>query len=791
MARAEIRSIWLYILAVAVILAGGVVVAMLFLEQEMPQVGSGFSVSSNLGFFLLINLNILVLLVLGFLIIKNISKLLLDRRRGILGSRLRLRLVTAFVGLSLVPTVLLFFVAQGILDSVLHNWFSPQIASSVDGALEIAKYTYDEHEARLMRTTERGSKRLRVLFSSFVETGEDNTLQASKAFLDFLDREREAAGISELAVVTADGELVAKSVTVDGEASSIHIPGPQLITLKEALSGPIIRAEESLSGSVLRAYQPLQPVSVVPLPLEGETAAVDKPAEFVLIASELIPRELTRTLRKVISAFDDYRELRIFRRPIASSALMTLVIITLLVVFAAIWIGFYLARGLTGPIQLLASGTQQVAQGNLEHKIPDVGDDELSILVKSFNQMTTDLAQTNTELIERRSYMETVLASVGVGVITLDSGSVITTCNRAASEIIGKPEAALEGRTLRDVLPAEFVEPLERRLEPLLRSREQSASMQERLQGRGGIRELQVTMTKLVGEEGSALGVVLLFDDLTELVSAQRTAAWREVARRIAHEIKNPLTPIQLSAQRLERHFNQSKSEGFFSGSDKKNKRLVAECSSSILAQVEVLRNLVNEFSKFARMPKASPQPTRLNALIEDSISSFPEAHPNISFNVELDERIPQMLLDPDQLRRVILNLTDNAIASVESKLGTAADKEKRGGSILSAALTKFTAGNAPANGFKPQVTIRSHYTESLGMVVLEVVDNGIGIPSEVKSKVFEPYFTTKKGGTGLGLAIVNTIVTGHNGFVRMRDNPSGGTSVVIELPVIGTASLK
>lgn len=752
---------------IGLVLALGVLVVMLgyFLQRDVAEVPRSGSIASSLGFFLLINLNIIVVMVLVFLVAKNIITLVLDRRRNILGAKLRTRLVTAFVGLALVPTVLLFLVARGILESVLQGWFSPQIQASVDGALAVAKFHYDASEAQVYRNTHNVAVGLTELLpllaaNGDLATGDLTTGGGGSYVLDarmkdilvsFLDEKRTEYGLFELALVDSDGGELVRTSGSDARRGVVKVPGPQLGSVREALNGEIlVRPETAAEHEFLRGYAP-----------------VGRDGRLAIVATSWIVPEMGNVLSSVMNAYDDYKELATYRRPLASTYLLTLVVVTLLTVFAAIWVGFYLARGLTVPIGLLARGTAQLAAGNLEHQIPEVGDDELTVLVRSFNTMTSDLKETTDELVARRRYMETVLESVAVGVISVDRGFAITTCNSVAGEMLALGDSeALRGMDCRRVLPGGLAEQVAALTELLFLGSDKMATANVSVHVHSQRKHLQLSITKLLGESGEYIGAVLLLDDVTELVSAQRMAAWREVARRIAHEIKNPLTPIQLSAQRMQRRFALGDRQPAEDG----DRALILESTEIIVKQVENLRTLVNEFSRFARMPKSDPRPTDLNRVIVDSVAMFRDAHPEIRFELRLDESLPEFPLDPDQMGRALINLIDNGIASIaESK------RDDSG----------CNGQGADEEGSCGVVSIVSEFDRELGLAILSVSDTGLGVAESDRERLFEPYFSTKRGGTGLGLAIVSTIVSDHHGFIRVRDNLPRGAVFVIELPVV------
>lgn len=739
------------------ILFGGALVAREVLRQALPRFAEEEFLGSNLAFFVVINVNIIVLLLLGYLIIKNVAKLIFDRRHNILGSKLRTRLVTAFVGLSLIPSVLLFMVAKGIVGSIMQGWFDPQVAATVEGAVGVARYHYREREQSLLRETARIAQEISGQVQFFdARSGEAGSLDGGP-LARLLEERRAELGLLRLEVVDEHGQLWAGVADLGSVQDEVTVPGLHSASLKEAISGQaVVRPEQSVNAELFRSYAPIV------LRIEQFSEPRQR---FALVATERVSPELNGLLTRIIDSYDDYRELGIYRRPLASSYLLSLAVVTLLVVFGAVWVGFFLARSLTVPIQSLAQGTGEVAHGNLGYRIPEVGDDELSVLVRSFNKMTEDLQKTTGELVERRRYMETVLENVGVGVIAVDAQLKVATLNYAAAEMLGiSAVGAALNRNLFDAVPLELSNKVKELLEQLQSSVEKVCAENISIYLEEGILHLQVTVTRLVGDGGLTLGAVVLLDDLTELVSAQRMAAWREVARRIAHEIKNPLTPIQLSAQRIQRRFAALRGPVLPGDSER---AVVAECTEIIVNQVEALRGLVNEFSQFARMPKADPRPVDLNRVVLESVRMFEQAHADLKFEVELDPEFVTVELDREQIGRVLVNLMDNSVASVRQRL-------------LECGASRGV-GVAPESG---RIVVRTMFDHAMGMIALSVTDNGIGVPDSDKPKLFEPYFSTKKGGTGLGLAIVGSIVADHNGFVRVRDNKPFGVSVVVQLPL-------
>jgi two-component system nitrogen regulation sensor histidine kinase NtrY len=463
-------------------------------------------------------------------------------------------------------------------------------------------------------------------------------------------------------------------------------------------------------------------------------------------------------MKEITASYHEFRQLKILKNPIRTGYIITLFLITVVIVFFAYWMGVYLANSMTRPIQELVEATRAVADGNLDAHIETYSRDEIGMLVQSFNRMTDDLrskqqalnmsneelSRINQEIEQRRRYMEIVLRNVAAGVISVDRDGVITTINTSAENLLTISTGSVIGKNFRDILQEAHLDIVKESLKDLVIAKQDTIHRQITLDVRGTRLSLHLHLTMLRDESGVFMGTVLVLDDLTQVMKAQRMAAWREVARRIAHEIKNPLTPIQLSAQRLRKRYLSR------FGDDEK---VFDECTEMIIKSVDELKNLVNEFSNFARMPAIQPELNDLNGIIREALTLYQEAHREVTFNFTPDNNLPQLKIDRDQIKRVLINLLENAVAAMEEK-GT--------------------------------IEISSHYDPELKMADFRIADDGPGIPPEDRSRLFEPYFSTKKTGTGtgLGLAIVNSVITDHGGFVRVKDQLPHGACFVVELPV-------
>jgi len=686
-------------------------------------------VSSNALIFGLININIILIILLIFLIVRNLVKLIYERRHGVAGSKLRTRLVAAFVGLSLIPTVLLFLVSINFLSYSIDNWFSIRIGDALNRTLEVAQLYYQQ-------SADQAKYSARQLSADISKNGlyEEGKFLYLKALVE---RRQKTYKLNMLEVHIQNQK---ENVVIRDQEHPQMTPKPLSPNALEDLylGKEVATIEQAGGGDLIRGASPIY-----------SQATPNTVIGFVM-ASYYFPDGLVEKISVISKTSEEYRQLTLLKTPIKFGYIVTLFIVMLLIIFSATWFGLYLAKGITVPIQDLAEATRKIAQGDLNHQIDIVADDEIGILVNSFNQMTRDLQrsnqgleQANLNLEQRRKYTETVLRNVSAGVISVDRNGVITTINRAAERMLGIRTHKVLNRRFDEVLIPEHRMLAE---EVLREMRERGEGFIEKqidlsLPDRAMI--ILMTITVIHDDEGNNMGMAVVFEDLTHMQRAERAAAWREVARRMAHEIKNPLTPVKLSAQRLQKKYGDRMGD---------DGAVFQECTKTIINQVDVLKNLVDEFSRYARLPVTKLAINDLNGVIRDSVVLFQDAHKEITIEFKPGADIPNVMLDPEQIRRVMVNLLDNAVAAVD----------RQGG----------------------RIEIRTGCDGSGRMATVEVADNGCGIPPCDKIKMFEPYFSTKRSGTGLGLAIVSSIIDDHHGRVSVMDNQPKGTVVAFELPV-------
>ena len=687
------------------------------------------SLSTNIFVYGLTSINFILIVLLLFLIIRNVVKLFYEHRRGIIGSKLRTKLVATFVGLSLIPTILLFLFAINFLSYSIEFWFNIKIGDALNRSLEVAQVYYQQMEEQAKFNARQISADItknRLYERERVEYLKDFIGQRQKSYKvgmveTYFDFQKEKmvfadAEHPDLVPVTLDPKMI-EDIYSGKEESTV-----QATNIGDAVVGIVPVFSNTLPSEVIGR------VSV----------------------SYIIPKGFVDKLRSIANASEQYGRIKLLKNPIKSNYIITFSIVTLVIIFLATWFGLTLAKGITDPIQDLVLATNRITQGDLDSRIDIEADDEIGLLVKSFNQMTKDLKKSknsleeaNINLEQRRKYMETVLRNVSAGVISVDKAGMITTINRAAEKMFDIKSEKVLFQNYRGLMIPEHLSLVDEFLQEMKENNESLLEKQLEVMLKDKALTVLLTITTIQDEEGNDSGIVVVFEDLTQLQKAERAAAWREVARRMAHEIKNPLTPVQLSAQRLQRKYGDKLGE---EGS------VFKECTQTIIDQVEVLKNLVNEFSRYARMPVTSLTLNDLNAVVAEAVLLFQDAHKDILFEFKSDEGLPKFDLDAEQINRVMINLLDNAVAAINKKNG--------------------------------RIEITVGYDEQHRKATVAVADDGAGVPSSNKRKVFEPYFSTKKFGTGLGLAIVNSIISDHHGQVSVADNNPTGTIVSFQLPV-------
>jgi len=754
-------------------LLGSLVLSLLFVLVALQLFGlwevvTPGTAADTLLLYALSSLNFIAFIIFTFIFVRNLLKLRRERRAGELGSKIKTRLVVYFITVSLLPITAMALFSYNFLNRSLEKWFGRLPEDVQRMAREAQREDMHEQVRHLLEQTALVAKQLeRDALQNGTSAQKLTTTESAPPNLAVW---AEAGQFAALRLLAPDGSVITQSIT------------PSFKSRAGELEAYLARARDTSSA-------------------EGKSNAFDRNFTVAAVTladgRRLLAARASRVkdnLERIIAGAETFEDLRREQRKVRALGLSTIGLMTLLLLFAATWSAIHLARGIGKPIRALAEAADEVARGNLDHRVTVIGDDELVILAASFNQMTaqlgenrrrietgaSELREKNLALDERRNYIETVLESLSTGVISLDEENRVTTINAAATLMLRLAEVPAAGTPLSEMLNVEDHLVLER---VLVRARRtgRAALQMEMARGAaadGGVLPVALTATALGASSAErARGVVLVIEDLTELLAAQRAAAWSEVARRMAHEIKNPLTPIQLSAERIARNFrrmsngseaaNESSSESRAVSSNNgasgiehghvppaRVAEVVEECTATITREVAGLKAMVDEFSRFARLPHARLEASDLNEVVRQAVALYEDRLEDVRLDVHLARTLPPGMLDAEQMRRVIVNLIDNALEAMTDTEG-----ERR-------------------------ITIATGHDPARAMLLIEVGDTGHGIERSDFPRLFQPYFSTRGRGTGLGLAIVQRIVNEHGGRIRAEANRPRGAKLLVEIPV-------
>jgi len=699
----------------------------------------------------LVAVDLALLAALCFVLARNLLKLWVEQRRAAPFARFRAKLVAALLALTIVPAVLVLISGSEILRNSAARWFSAPVGEVLGASQRIATRYYQERTDAMAL---RASKIARSLSGTSLGTSDLGALGTS------LDAEL---------VTMRDGMIEVYTTAADAES----LPGLQLVLARESESLPRVHVRASADRLAVRAVETgREALTQDDLETGGKlvraAVPIGNPADpsGAVVVSQYLDPAIGSDMLTAAREFEAYQTLEVLQGPIRLFYDSIFLAVTLLILISATWLGLYLAKRITRPVQMLAEGARAIGAGQFDVRLEPETSDELGSLVESFNMMAAelstsrekldqsrrDLERTHREVDARRRYIETILERVATGVISIDADGRISTINGAAARLLHLDASAI-GQPAAAVLGHDELRPLA----PLVRVTERPGGgpvVQEITLAREE-RELHLAAaaTVLTGDGRRPEGAVVVLDDITPLIRAQRVAAWRDVARRLAHEIKNPLTPIQLSADRLRKHFG---------GAPPSTQALVAECTDAIIVEVEALKSLVDEFAQFARLRGPRLLPIDLNQLVEETLRFYGGVlqQGRLQIQQDLAEDLPPVRLDAEQMRQVIINLVDNAM-------------EALGG----------PGGPARPDGHPPMIRIRTVFDADNGVVRLTVTDNGPGVPAADRDKLFMPYYSTKGRGSGLGLAIVRRIVVEHGGGIEAGDAMPAGTTFTVELP--------
>ena len=693
-----------------------------------------------------------MLVVLGFILARNIVKLWVERRRAAPFARFRAKLVAALLAMTVIPSLLVLLVGSELIRNSAQRWFSAPIDEVLTSSNEIAREYYGSRE----RVVSDHARRIAGMLSGLsLDTANVSRIR------DLVTPDVAAGLLGSVDVYRVVSDI--------DEGGSVVVEPLLEVAMPTGPEGYSPAASERLAERVAsgigetRQAQPLAGGAEVVRAGAVIKSSVGGDAVGVVVASDALTGSVALHARRISGAYEAYNQLRVLRQPLAGVYLSFFVMLTLMILISATWLGVYIAKRITRPVQMLAEGTREIGAGHLDYRLEPRNTDEFGSLFEAFNTMAGelstsqrrlersrhDLERKNQEVDQRRQYMETILERIATGVVSTDSEGRITTINPAAGRLLSLTPSTI-GQLDATVFARDDLQPLAEVLKNSRATGKSRTGQEVALSREGREVHLAVAATTLPTKSDEIGGTVMVFDDVTPLIRAQRVATWRDVARRLAHEIKNPLTPIQLCAERMRKHFN---------GAPGPAQRVVDECTSTIVSEVEALKLLVNEFSNFARMPSPRTVDADLNGVVDEALELYSGLFDNIEVKRSLDSMLPQVKFDPQQVRRVIVNLVDNAVDVLQG------------------------ARPVDVNGKKGFIEILTEHDGAAGVVRLIVRDNGPGIAEADRDKLFMPYFSTKRRGSGLGLAIVRRIIVEHGGNIRVEKNVPHGMAFTVELP--------
>jgi len=694
--------------------------------------------SDALVLYALSTLNFVAFVVFSFIFVRNILKLRREREERQLGSKIKTRLLVYFISISFLPITAMAVFSYLFLNRSLEKWFYPFPEGIVQQANEVRRQTIEGQRQSLHDTAS--------LLAMLLNSQPPENHQAT------IDQVLSTAKLSGIEIVSTGG-----SVQLQSRAKLAEADVPKL---------------EELLNQLRKARAPTGDTFADGRDFDAFAMPLNQSEMLIVVPQKRVENDLN----ELINTSDrSYQDLVKRQRRVRLLALSTLGLMTLILFFVSSWVAIYLARGIATPIKALAEASNEIARGNLSHRVKTLADDELALLANSFNQMTAQLEENRTRieagaselrdknlaLNERRNYIETVLQSLSTGVVSVDETDHVTTLNASASRMLGLAAKPENGRLLTELIADDDWIIVDR----LLRRARRTGHAAEQTQLESGGNEtgpLPVAMTATALRNSSRVGrgVVLVIEDLSELLAAQRAAAWSEVARRMAHEIKNPLTPIQLSAERIAKNYKRIAGNGSSNGNgrvasveEEKVAVVIAECTETITREVAGLKAMVDEFSRFARLPAIRRENANLNEVIAQAVSLYEERLDGTTILLNLAPDLPSSMLDVEQIKRVFVNLIDNAVDALSR-----ADNEK-------------------------SINVSTYHDSERSLLVAEVVDTGHGIQPGDFKRLFQPYFSRRDSGTGLGLAIVQRIILEHEGRIRAEKNEPSGARFVIELP--------
>ena len=687
---------------------------LVYLETNLPFFQKFMPVLDNKLLIAILNLNFLLIMLLIFIASRILLKTYVEKKRGIWGSGLKTRLTVTVFSVSIVSSFMLFFLTTWFFYASMDKWFSQKVEDTLENARDLSEFYY----ADLFGRYEKMGKMLAQ------EIRENAILDKDKELSAFIKKEGKSNFLGYLALLDLTGQPIRSYNALDEQMTR---------TLVE-------RSKTFRKHGDARQIVPLKDGELL-LFLTTVTDDSGQPRALLFLGEKIRVRG-AQSMKQISSAYREFKEARPFKKIVKYSFVIPLFLITILSIFMAIWIGVKMAASITVPLERVKEGAAIIAQGRFDINLEERGKDEIGTLVSAFNRMARELKIAKDEIEEKRKYMEVILDNVATGIISTDVKGRMLLLNRAAKDILkvktddwmGRPLWRCAGEDFRSIIRP-FLKSMREGPEGL--AKETTLSLQN------DTLFLRVSFTTLRDEAGKPEGYIVTFDDITHIVRVEKLATWREIAKRLTHEIKNPLTPIKLSAERLRRRL-LPRVEG-------REKEVLDETTSVILSSSNDITAMVNELTKFTHTSSSPRTLEDVNAIIEETVAIYRNLYPAISFQFH-GTKVPSFRMDRDKIKRALINLITNSINAIDSEPG--------------------------------RISVETQYDKGRGTVRIELADTGCGIKDEDKSRVFDPYFTKNRDGMGLGLAIVNSIILELGGRINAEDNLPRGTRMVVEIPV-------
>ncbi len=686
-----------------------------YLETQLPFFKKFLPVEENKLIVIILNINLLLVLLLLFLVTRTLVKTYFDKKRGIWGSGLKTKLTLTLLIVSIIPSFTLSILATGFFHISMDKWFSQKIEDTLNSALELSQYYYDN---MFQKQKDAGLRLAQTI-------GRYNLLEDESELDKRLKRETRTKNIEYYSINDIDGNII----------KSNFIP-----EIDEQLSTKI---DSYIKDDLTRGIIPLKEGELI---ITG-TKIIDEFGDVsaILFIGSKIKIPGTQRVKEITSTHKEFKESRAFKKILKYSFYIPLSLITILTIFFSVWVGIKMATEITTPIEKMKEGAEIIAKGKFDINLEDRGKDEIGTLVSAFNSMAKELKIAKDEIEAKRKYMEVILKNVATGIISTDKTGGIQLINSAAQNILGIRGEIMTGTPLVKIFPNDIKKQMKPFLKESKNASGKSITKDMRLILQNDIKYIRASLTTLKDQTSKTEGFIITFDDITYIVRVEKLATWREVTKKLTHEIKNPLTPIVLSAERIRRKLLPD-----FSGD---NREILDETTSVIIKSVDDIKGIVNELTKLTHTSQTRTLED-INSILEEAISLYGNLYHNIGFKFN-QAIIPKFRMDRDGLRRAIINLISNSTKAMGDKQGT--------------------------------ILITTNYDQNKRVAILEISDNGKGITDENKEKIFDPYFTTDKQGMGLGLAIVHSIILEHHGRIHVEDNKPEGAKFIIELPVSET----